>query len=179
MRWVKHWSRWKLKTFLLVTGLLAATLTQFWSRVAAQQRAIRWVENEGGWVYYHHERFEACFNEANPLASSTSGVCLISEPPVPDWILQIVSVDVFSSVREVWTDLSIDLDFAALRGFRNLELIVVHSELPDDQLVKLRQLFPDCHIRPFDDEDDLEEYDESESDSIWDAGDEITFEPHQ
>ncbi len=89
----RRFFRFSLRSFLIVVTILCVWLGWFLYRVEQQREVVRWVEENGGLVEYEYQY-------------TSGGEFKNIPPPGPRWLCNILGVDYFSSVVNVYLDRS-------------------------------------------------------------------------
>ncbi len=106
----RRWLRFSLRSFLIVVIFLSAWIGWNMYRVERQRDAVRWVRMNGGVAYYDYQ------------IDSEGYFLHDDQPPVPNWLLNILDVNYFSSVVEVNnSDAGQITDLTPLADLENLE----------------------------------------------------------
>ncbi len=152
--WLSQLRKFSVRTLLLATLLLAVPAAVISYRANAQRLSMEWVEVQGGWCYYNHEHYGPAVNPNDPLDIRINSLVIYSNPPVPNWVLNYIGIDHFCCVREVWIAEEAEIDVEFLGGLRGVELLTLHEDLPQPKLQRVRELFPNTRIEPFDSQDE-------------------------
>jgi hypothetical protein len=148
--WLSKLRKLSVRTLLILALLLAVPAAVISHRANAQRRAMEWVEEQGGWCYYHHQYDGPAINPNEPLDVRINSRVLYSDPPVPQGVLNYMGIDHFCCVREVWIAEDAEMDVEFLGGLQGVELLTLHEDLPQPKLQRVRELFPNTRIEPFD-----------------------------
>jgi len=126
----RRWLRFSLRSFVIVLTIMCVWIGWYVYRVQQQREAVRWVEENGGKVYYDHE--------ASIFPSTYGFLFHDSQPPVtPKWLLNVLDVNYFSSVVHVHIgDGSQITDLTPLADLTSLEWL----RLSDTQVSDLKPL---------------------------------------
>lgn len=102
----RRWLRYNLCTLFVFLTLTCVWLSLLVHRVGKQRKAVAWVVEMGGTVYYDYEVED-------------------EKPPGPGWLRNLIGVDYFSTVEAVrLTDISFDdvTPLVKLKSLRFLDL---------------------------------------------------------
>lgn len=85
----RRWLRFSLRTFLIALTIFCVWFGWYLYRVEQQREAVKWVRANGGTVHYDDEL---------DLKRGRLGK---GQPSTPNWLLEMLGVDYFSTVEQV------------------------------------------------------------------------------
>ncbi len=129
LRWWQRWLRLSLRMFLLLLTFSCLWLGWIANRANQQRKAVQWVKNVGLVLYDYDRDEEGRFYEP-------------SEPPVPDWLVNLIGIDYFANVVFVRIEDAQVSDVTPLVNLPKLEILWFwESQLTDvTPLAKLTNL---------------------------------------
>ena len=115
------WLRFNLRTLLIVLTVFCVCLAWYLPRVEQQQKAVKWLRENGVTFYYDYQEFD---NNGKLVSDSPSFA--------PKWLVDTFGVDYFTAVIEVCYKPGGVSNLTPLADLSNLEaLIFDHTEVSD------------------------------------------------
>ena len=107
----RRWLQFSLRTFFVVLTVFCVWLGVVVHRAHEQRKAVAWVEEMGGTVYYGYEFDE----DINAIVDA--------EPPGPKWFRESLGDDYFQDVRAVYFLFTPVSDLTPLAGLKNIQYL--------------------------------------------------------
>ncbi len=136
-KWTR-WFRFNLRTFLVVVALFSAFIGWYLYRVQQQRRAVQWIENAQGEVWYNYQ-LQSVDSVANQSAVSAW----------PGWLVELLGIDFFERVVMARIYYAPEVSgISQLKGLPNLKSLTLSCISASDlsvikQLTELEEL----HLR--------------------------------
>ena len=156
MRRKHRWLRLSLRTFLALLTVGCVWLGLVINQVHERRNVIQWITDLGGVVYYDYELPER------------GNVIKDARPPAPDWMCNLVGIDVFANVvyvrlksdrlRDVTPLTELEhlrvlilesphsVDVLPLADMETLEWLVVGVQHSREDHQKLKEALPECAV---------------------------------
>lgn len=132
----KRWYQVSIRTYLLIIATVCAYLGLVARPSIEQQRAVKRLVEMNPKIRVRYDVQE------RPSTLPPQ----IDSLPGPDWLCELLGIDYFSTVKEVWIDSVTDADLRELSKFERLELLMISRQesVPDARL--LAKIPGDLHL---------------------------------
>ena len=150
--------QFSLRTMLVLLTVFCMWLGWIAHRANEQRKAVAWVRETGGLVYYDYEIDEDGMYRRDP------------KPPGPKWLRQFLGADYFQEVTRLFLDNTEVSDLTPLAGMRNLEVLhldgtqvsdlaplakltslqrlsLSNTQIREEQVEQLRKALPNCLVK--------------------------------
>ena len=131
----RRWLQYSLRTFFVLLTVFCVWLGWLTHKANEQRKAVAWVREMGGQVYYDYH-----YDEDGSFVDD-------AEPSGPKWLVQFLGVDYFQEVSTVGLGDTADRNLTPLAKLTSLKSAYLYSmQVREVQVEKLQQALPNCRI---------------------------------